>query len=365
METTMNNVRRSPLPPLLFAFGLMGCDDVGTDPGFDELTPDQQLELSVLEDAGSFDAVVEMTSINASVASTLGNTGSSEATSLNAQAGAAFEDARAAHQAGDHQGALDASRIARRLVARALIATGGVPAVEDLLERLEDLLLTMDAEVVDDPDALRAELETILAEATALLDSGDSVGAAARAILGEQRVRLRRGRHLRDFDVGEERARIEVAFASTAITLAERLLVDDVVPDVAVSDVAVTDVANRRNRWLMQARRWLDVAQTALGKERYARAVHAAWHAQFSALKAVILPGGVTAEEIRAIHELAVELFGQAEASLPDDATQLQLRVLNRAADLIEIGVRKLESGHKRGVAALWRSSTMSSWLIS
>ena len=360
----MKNLRQSPLPALLVAFALAGCDNIGTDPGFDQLTPDQQLELSVLEDVGSFAAIVEMTSITASVASTLGNAGSSEAASLNAQAEAAFEDARAAQQAGDHQGALDASRIARRLVARALIATGGVLAVEDLLERLAGIALIMDAEVVDDPAALRAELETILAEATALLEAGDTVGAAARAILGEQRVRLRRGRHLHNFHMGKERARIEVAFASTAIKLAERLLADGIGPEVPVIDVAGTDTSRRRNRWLVQARRWLKVAETALGNERYARAVHAAWHAQFSAMNAVILPGGITTQETRAMHQLAVELFERAEAGLGDDATPLQLRVLNRAADLIEIGVRKLQNGQKRGVTALWRSSTRSTWLI-
>ena len=63
--------------------------------------------------------------------------------------------------------------------------------------------------------------------------------------------------------------------------------------------------------------------------------------------------------------DLAQELHEQAKAALGDDPTDFELRVFNRAGDLIEIGIRKLEAGYKRGVAALWRSSLMSSWLIA
>jgi len=61
---------------------------------------------------------------------------------------------------------------------------------------------------------------------------------------------------------------------------------------------------------------------------------------------------------------LCERLLEEARASLGDDPSELQLRVLNRATDLYEIGVRRLEAGYKRGGAALWRSSTMSAWLI-
>jgi uncharacterized protein (UPF0332 family)/ElaB/YqjD/DUF883 family membrane-anchored ribosome-binding protein len=369
----MNNRRILRLPALMALFAVAACDNVGTDLGLEDLTPEQQLELSVLEDQGSFDAAIIMSSVTTDVATTRGNSGAAEAQSLRAQAEAAFAEARAAHTAGDDQRAIEASRLARRLVARALIATGGVPAVEDLLERLEALLLTMDAEVVDDPAALRAELETILAEARALLEAGDSVAAAAHAILGEQRVRLRRGRHLRDFEITERRARLEVGLARSAVGLAERLLASDFGSDVIVGDVVVTDVATdapvtdrakRHDRWFAHAQKWLEKAETALANGRYARAVHFAWHAQWAALKAVILPGGITEQEIRAMIGLANELFDQAEAAIGDDGTELEIRLLNRAADLIEIGIRKIENGQKRGVAALWRASTMSAWLL-
>ena len=167
----------------------------------DELTPQEELQLAVLADQGSFDIAVELTQVMNNVATSRGMGGATQARALNAEARAAFAEARAAMLAGDHRRALEASTIARRLIARALIMTGGVPSVEDLIERLQDILLTIDPEVFDDPDALRAELEVIIAEAQALLASGDSVGAAARAILGEQGTRMRRGRRDRRGDV--------------------------------------------------------------------------------------------------------------------------------------------------------------------
>ena len=362
--------RISRFSALLALFAVAACDDVVVDPALEEMAPAEIAELAVLADEGSFDVAVDMTSVANDVAMDRGQPGASDARSLNADARAAFAEARSAYLAGDHRRALDASRVARRLVARALIATGGVPAVDDLIERLEDMLLTMDDEVFDDPEALRAELEAIVAEAKALLEAGDSVGAAARAILGEQRARLRRGRHHRDFRISSDRARFEVALARTAVGLAERLLQDDVITDEQVetdtraSDSPETDVSDRRNRWLAHAKKWLERAENALANGHFARAVHAAHHAQWSALKAVILPGGITEEEIRAMVDLAQELHAQAEAAIGDDPTDFELRVFNRAGDLIEIGIRRLEAGHKRGVAALWRSSLMSRWLI-
>lgn len=342
---------------LLALFAVAACDDVATDPALEELTAAEQLELAVLADEGSYDVANEVAMVTTDVAADDGHAMVSDARALNAQARVAFAQARSAWLANDHKEALRLSRLARRLVARALIATGGVPAVEDLIERLEDFLATIDAEVVDDPDALRAELEAVIAEAKALLESGDSVEAAARAILGDQRLRHRRGHRDRPFHVGQDRARLEVAFAGSSIELATRLIQSD----AAVTDVAISD---RQNRWLRHAHKMLELAERALGNGHYGRAVHFAHHAQWSALKAVILPGGITEEELKMMVDVAEGLLEEARASVGDDDTELRKRVLNRAADLFEIGVRRLEAGHKRGVAPLWRSAAMSVWLI-
>lgn len=362
----MNTHRLTRAAAMIALLSAVACDDTADIVDFDDLTPEEQIELSVLEDQGAWEIAVDVASVSADAAEPREPGSAAAARVHNAQARTAFEDARRAWLNGDHRRALDAGRVARRLVARALIATGGVPAVEDLLERLEDVLLTIDDEVVDDPDALRAELETIIAEAEALLEAGDSVGAAALGILGEQRLRLRRGRHLRDFRVSEERARLEVGLAASAVALAERLLAEDAVSDddVLTDTDPATDVANNRNRWLAHANRWLDRAETALSNGFYARAVHAAHHAQWSALKAVVLPGGITAAEVLALLELSEDLYAEADASLGDDATELQLRVLARAGELLEIGKARLDAGRLRGIAALWRSAMMSHWLI-
>jgi hypothetical protein len=108
----------------------------------------------------------------------------------------------------------------------------------------------------------------------------------------------------------------------------------------------------------------LGLAERALENGHYARAVHYAWHAQWSAMRAVILPGGVTEGEIRAMVELAHHLYSEAEIAVGDDPTELQTRLLARAARLIERGEEMLEEGHKRGVAPIWRAAVISRWLI-
>ena len=61
----MNDPRKLRISALLALFAVAACDGSGTDPGFDDLTAEQQLELSVLEDEGSFDAAIEMISVRA------------------------------------------------------------------------------------------------------------------------------------------------------------------------------------------------------------------------------------------------------------------------------------------------------------
>jgi HEPN domain-containing protein len=344
---------------LLGLFSMAACDET-TDLAFDDLTPAQQLELAVLSDQASFDIASDLTTLTNDVAMARGHGGTIQARGLNAEARGAFAEARAAWLAGDHQRALELSDIARRLVARSLIATGGVPAVEDLIERLEAILLTMDDDVVDDTTALQSELETIIAEAQALLDAGDSVGAAAQAILGEQRARFRRGKRDHRGDIDEDRAQLAVDLATTALSLAEGLIDEQVLP----TDLAVSDVADRQNRWLATAAKMLEKAEAALANGRFARAVHFAQHAQWSALKAVILPGGILEEEVRAMVDLATDLLVDAEAALGNAPSMLELRLFEHAGDLLEKGISGLEEGHKRGVAPVWRSAVISSLII-
>lgn len=356
MTKTMKMTHRALA--LAGVLALAACDQVGTGPAANDLTPEEQLELAVLEDEGSYDLPIELTSVETDVAATFGDRAVPEGRDLIGRARLKFLSARQALATGNTRRALEDAREARRLLARAALALGGRDAVEALIERIEELGLTTaeDGDLFDDADAVGDEMGTLADQARDLLARGDSVGAAERALLGEQRARLRRR------DVAPDRARLAVSLAETAVSLAERIIASQDVP-TPVRD-AVTDVANLQNRWLMHAHRMLERAQQALASGQHARAVHFAQHAHWSALKAVILPGGITEEELKAMVELADNLYAEARASLPDEPSELQKLLFERAGRLIELGKSKLEEGNKRGVAALWRGSVICAWLV-
>ena len=356
----MKSLANKGLTTLLAVFVLATCGETDfAELQLDDLSPEEQVELEVLTDQGSFEIALELTETSSEVATDRGNVRAADGRSLNAQARAAFNDAQDAMREGDNRRALQAARQARRLVARALRAMGGDAALEALIERIEALALTADDDVFADADLVRAELDRIAEDARRLLADGDTLAAAARAILGEQVARHHRGR--RDHpDIDVDRARLAVSLAGTAVDLAERLIESDAIPPVTD---AVTDVADHRNRWLAHAKKLLQRAERALAAGHLRRAVHFAHHAHWSALKAVILPG-VDEEELRAMVEVAENLLEEARAALGDDPTDLELRLFNRAVELLELGIAKLEEGHERGVAAVWRSAVISAWLI-
>ena len=341
---------------------LAACGESGTELPFGDLTPEEQAELAVLTDPGSLEVALELTDATADAAAELGQPRALEGRALNAQARMLFADARAAMLAGDDRAALAAAHQARRLIAQALAEIGGDASLEALIERIEALALTAEDDVFDDADAVRAELERIAAEARALLARGETLAAAAHAILGEQIARHRRGR--RDHpDIHVDRARLAVALARTSVRLAERLLADGTIP--VVSDAAATDLADHRNRWLVQARHLLAHAEQALENGRLRRAVHFAQHAQWSALKAVILPGGIHEAELRAMVELAETLLAEAAAAVGDDPTELEARLLEWARSSLERGIHRLEEGYVRGIVAVWRCAVISAWLLT
>jgi HEPN domain-containing protein len=346
----------------VLAFG--ACDESGTNPTDADLTLDEAAELALIEDAGSMDIAPELVDVTADVAANVGDPGSAEGRSLNLQARARFQAALESLHQGNRRQALAEARHARRLAAQALVAAGGAEAVEALIERLEELLATLDVEdddVFDDPERLKARLEAIVAGARELLEQGNLVAAAERALLGEQLVRFHRGRRDHRGDVRPERARLAVDLARTAVALAERLIASD---DTPVRDVGSSDVPDRQTRWLAHAHRMLGLAERALESGHFARAVHFAYHAHWSALKAVILPGGITETELDAMVVVANNLYEQAQEAVGDDPTELQQRLLALAGRLIERGEQMLEDGYPRGVAPLWRAAVISRWLI-
>ncbi|HET9948249.1 MAG TPA: hypothetical protein VFQ22_04980 [Longimicrobiales bacterium] len=366
MRTTVLSRRWLPLAAML---ALAACEETTTDPAAEELTPSEELELTVLEDDETQEETFDIATVTEEVAIEMGDAGASEAHGLIGQARAALATARDARALGERRAALEAAREARVLIARALLASGGEDALNALIERIEELAITLDSDdddVFDDPELLQATLEDVASEARERLAEGDTVGAAERAVFGEQVARYHRGRRHHRGEILEERARLAVALAEQAVQLAERLVEGD---EVLGQGVPARDdrpeTHDHRNRWLAHANRMLNIAQRALDNGHWARAVHFAWHARWAALKAVVLPGGVTEEEQQAMGELADTLLAQATEAVGDDAPELHQRLLARAGRLIERGHEALEQGHVRGVAALWRGAVICAWLIA
>jgi hypothetical protein len=361
----MKTVNRNHIAwALLMALAAAACGEDGLEPLGQNLAIDEAEELVVLEDAGSLEAAVDLTTVTMDVATELGSAGVGEGRVLTAQSAARFNLARGFLLDGNRRRALEEAREARRIAARAIVATGGEDAVLALIEHLEELAHSIDPEdddVFDDPEALAQKLEALAAQARELLEEGHPVAAAERALLGEQLVRYHRGRRGHRGDILEETARLAVSVAGTSVALADSLVADATTP---VRQLGAADVRAHQNRWLRHAHRMLERAQAALDAGHYARAVHFAHHAHWSALKAVILPGGVTQEELDAMVDLATVLFAQAEVAVGDDPTVLQARLLGLAGRSIERGVAMLADGKKRGVVAVWRGTVISRWLI-
>ncbi len=342
---------------LLGVVVLAACQDAPTDPlasEFDDLlTPAEEVELAILSDGEAVEAAVAVLETPETAAMRRGMGGMTEARSLAAAARARFDEARAALARGEKREALALARQARGMIVTGLERSGGAAAVASLVEHVEDLAMqaAMGEDTYDDPAAAARELADIAAHARASFDGGDVMGGGMQALMGEQRARQRRG----DTDRGRDRVRpwraeLAVALGATAVELAERLLDNR------------TDVA--QERLLATAHEFLQKAREAFDAGHYARAVHFADWASWSALKAVVLPGGITEEEQRAMLELAKELHEDAVVAVGDAPTELQRHLLEMAGRLIEAGEEALNQGHVRGVAALWRSAVISSWLI-
>jgi HEPN domain-containing protein len=358
----MMKIQTHQIPILLGLMALAACGEtsLGT---LDPLTVEETAELALFEDEGSREAALELTEASAEMDAGFGAPDAS-AQRLHGQAGMRMAAADAALHSGDRRRALEEAREARFLLARAIVQSGGAEAVEALIERIEDLAAQIDVEdddIFDDPAAVKARVEELAAEARDYLADGDLVRAADRALLAELVVRHHRGRLHLPGEIAPERAELAVSLASTAVQLAVRLVNDT---DTPIRTLGSANARAHMNRWLIQAQRMLEKAEQALANGHYARAVHFAWHAQWSALRAVILPGGVTQAEIDAMVTLAHELHAEAEIAIGDDPTELQARLFARARRLIELGEQLIADGHKRGVAPVWRGAVISQWLM-
>ena len=365
----MKTLKRSPTLAFLGIMAVAACEDgTPTAPIVDELfTLDEMIELDVLASAANVAVALELADASNNVASSSGDVRAQDGRELHDRARLRFTEAQDDLARGNRRAALDKARDARRLVARAIEATGGGRAVAGMVERLEAIASTIgeDVDSFDDPTDVASELNRLAVSARAALASGDATRAGERAIFGDQRTHDRRsndrrgndrsgrdrGGDNRGSDVGPRRAQLAIELGATAVALAERLLENDVIDD-------------ERSRFLATAHELLEKARAAYGEGHYGRAVHFAEAASWSALKAVVLPGGITEEDMRAMIDLANSLHEEARAALGDAPTEVQIAMFKRAGRLIELGEKMVAEGKQRGVGPLWRGAVISSWLI-
>ncbi len=159
----------------------------------------------------------------------------------------------------------------------------------------------------------------------------------------------------RDRDRGIDRPAVDrvglaVAFAGAAVELATETL-------------RLEGADDRQEALLQDAEEYERAAVAALDAGDTGAAVRAAQAACWTALKAWILPGGITHEEATAVKNTATELLTQAAAAVGDDDGVRGL-VLSWAVTFYTHGVEKLDAGELRGVAALWKSAVLSYWLL-
>lgn len=353
----MRTARR--ISTLLTAVAMVAaCSDESPVRPLDEnLTLDQEAELAldVLADELATEAALALAEASAPAALRAGRGAAHEtnAASLANQARTRFRAALQSLGEGERLEATIRAREARRLVVRAMVEAEGPAALQAALERIDDLeeSVRADPEYYEEVGQLMAEMAMLRATARNQWARGDREGAAATGVLAEQRHR-HRYRMALDSAARHARAELMVEFASTAVSLATRLLNAAGGPD---DEQAV---------FLAVAEEHLALAERALAGGNHWRAIHLAHVAQWMALKAVVLPGGVTDEEARALYELAVDLHEQAVAAVGDDPTTLQASLLRRVERLIANGVDKLSDGVTRGIAAFWQAAVISTWLL-
>ena len=152
----------------------------------------------------------------------------------------------------------------------------------------------------------------------------------------------------------DDRGRVELAveLGREAVELAARLL--------------EPRADEQQKRLLAEAKELQRQAEAALEEGHDRRAMELAEAASQTALKAVVLPGGITDQEVRMIHDVAQDLLRKAKDAVLSDPTALKRHLLSVAEQLFREGTEHLSGprGSERALAALWKSAAISSWLI-
>lgn len=348
----MKTTRQLSLVPLLAGLALAACQDGDpAGPSVETLALEDQLALELLQDPSTIETALEVVGIQATAAYRRGHAwGQSQ--DFSHQARFAFQNAQAALGQGDQLRAMARAREARRLLAHAMEAADP-NALNALVEHLESLPLAVEGEpeAFSNPGGLGMMLGQLGQEAGQALRKGDRIRAGQLGILGEQL--FRQGQGGQGAGMGRN-ADLAVALGAEAIELATRLL------DEAVATAEQAE----QDDLLATALEFQAQAQTALEAGELARAAHLARLAQWWALKALVLPDGVTDEEVQSMLDLAASLLQDAREAVGAEPDSLQTLLLEKAARMLEAGAANMENGTCRGIGALWQVAVISSYLI-
>jgi hypothetical protein len=348
----MNTFRSLLALGFLGVLPLIGCEDAGPiKPAVEEMSLEDQLTLELLADPATVQAALDLADTHAGAAYRKGWNGAA-GQGQHSQAEMAFRQAQDALAQGDLLRARDRARDGRRLVSESIQLAGGQSAIEGMIERLESLPTSISA----DPGAfvnsakLGLQVGQLATMAREAARKGDHTRAGALGVLSEQAFRHQYRNNEQD---PSRRAALAVSLGAEAVDLAERILGEQ-----------VGGAETEQLEPLATAEEFLSQAALALDAGENQRAGHLAKQAQWWALKAVVLPGGITDEEARFILGVAETLLTDARAAVGAEPTDLEAALLARAARMLERGKSSLENGVCRGIGALWQSAILSSYLL-
>jgi hypothetical protein len=328
------------------------CEDPGPTAPFEDLpetlTVEEQLTLEVLSDPTSTEVALAMATTQIAAAHRRGRAWSSSE-DLTAQAENHFRNAEQAFAQGDLVRAMEQHREARRVVAQAMQAAGGSLALQAQYERLEamQVMVQGDPESFQDPQGFALQLGKLAEGARYAYRNGNRIQACQAGVLAEQAVRTRQ----RDQDnVLAQHPEIKVQLGAAAIALAREILGEG----AKEAELDLLAVAEE-----LQA-----MAEEALGSGEVRWAVHYARIAEWWALKAVVLPDGISDEEAAFILELAQAQYAEAVAAVGTEPDEIEAALLEKAARMLAVGEENLANGACRGLGALWQAAVISSFLV-
>jgi len=349
----MKTIKPVQLLPVLGALLATACQDAGPTAPFEDLpetlTVEEQLTLEVLSDPASTEAALALATTQIAAAHRRGRAWSA-GEDLTAQAENHFRNAEQAYAKGDLVRAMEQHREARRIVAQAMQGAGGAMALQAQFERLEALQVMVqgDPESFEDPQGFALQLGKLAEGARYAYQNGNRIQACQMGVLAEQAVRTRQ----RDqANVLASHPELKVELGAAAIALAREILGAE--PDETQLDL------------LAVAEELQALAEAALQEGEIRWAVHYARIAEWWALKAVVLPEGITEEEAAFILDLAQTLYAEALDLVGTEPDEIQAALLEKAARMLTVGEENLANGTCRGLGALWQAAVISSYLLT